>query len=135
MNIRTILVEKAIAAMTAAGLPEDTNPAVTQSTRPQFGDYQINGAMGAAKKMKSNPRELAQKIIDQLDVSDIAEKTEIAGPGFINIHLKPEFLAQSVQAANNNAKLAVNEHAKPQKVVVDYSSPNLAKEMHVGHLR
>ena len=78
MNIRTILVEKAIAAMTAAGLPEDTNPAVTQSTRPQFGDYQINGAMGAAKKMKSNPRELAQKIIDQLDVSDIAEKTEIA---------------------------------------------------------
>lgn len=85
--------------------------------------------------MKSNPRELAQKIIDQLDVSDIAEKTEIAGPGFINIHLKPEFLAQSVQAANNHAKLAVNEHPKPQKVVVDYSSPNLAKEMHVGHLR
>ena len=135
MNIRTILVEKAIAAMTAVGLPADTNPAVTQSTRPQFGDYQINAAMGAAKKMKSNPRELAQKIIDNLDVSDIAEKTEIAGPGFINIHLKPEFLAQSVKAANSDAKLAVNEHANPQKVVVDYSSPNLAKEMHVGHLR
>ena len=135
MNIRTILVEKAIAAMTAAGLPEDTNPAVTQSTRPQFGDYQINGAMGAAKKMKSNPRELAQKIIDNLDVTDIAEKTEIAGPGFINIHLKPEFLANSVKAANSDAKLAVNEHANPQTVVVDYSSPNLAKEMHVGHLR
>ena len=135
MNIRTILVEKAIAAMTAAGLPEDTNPAVTQSTRPQFGDYQINGAMGAAKKMKSNPRELAQKIIDNLDVTDIAEKTEIAGPGFINIHLKPEFLAKSVEAANSDAKLAVNEHTNPQTVVVDYSSPNLAKEMHVGHLR
>ncbi|MGY8876474.1 MAG: arginine--tRNA ligase, partial [Pseudoalteromonas sp.] len=75
MNIRTILIEKAIAAMVGAGLPEDTNPAVTQSTRPQFGDYQINAAMGAAKKMKSNPRELAQKIIDNLDVSDIAQKT------------------------------------------------------------
>ena len=135
MNIRTLLIDKAIAAMVAAGLPEDTNPAVTQSTRPQFGDYQINGAMGAAKKMKSNPRELAQKIIDNLDVTDIAEKTEIAGPGFINIHLKPEFLANSVKAANSDAKLAVNEHANPQTVVVDYSSPNLAKEMHVGHMR
>ncbi|MCQ8878106.1 arginine--tRNA ligase [Pseudoalteromonas shioyasakiensis] len=135
MNIRTLLIDKAIAAMTAAGLPADTNPAVTQSTRPQFGDYQINGAMGAAKKMKSNPRELAQKIIDNLDVSDIADKTEIAGPGFINIHLKPEFLAQSVVSANQDTKLAVAEHANPQTVVVDYSSPNLAKEMHVGHLR
>lgn len=119
MNIRTLLIDKAIAAMTAAGLPADTNPAVTQSTRPQFGDYQINGAMGAAKKMKSNPRELAQKIIDNLDVSDIADKTEIAGPGFINIHLKSEFLASSVEAANQDAKLSVAEHAKPKTVVVD----------------
>jgi arginyl-tRNA synthetase len=77
--------------MHAAGIPEGTNPAVTQSTRPQFGDYQINGAMGAAKVLKTNPRELAQKIIDNLDVADLAEKTESAGPGFINIHLKPEF--------------------------------------------
>ncbi|MEC8350807.1 MAG: arginine--tRNA ligase, partial [Pseudomonadota bacterium] len=135
MNIRTLLIDKAIAAMVAAGLPEDTNPAVTQSTRPQFGDYQINGAMGAAKKLKSNPRELAQKIIDNLDLADIAEKTEIAGPGFINIHLKPEFLSASLKAANEDEKLAVAPHATAQKVVVDYSSPNLAKEMHVGHLR
>lgn len=135
MNIRQILIEKAVAAMVAAGLPEDTNPAVTQSTRPQFGDYQINGAMGAAKKLKTNPRELAQKIIDQLDVNDVAAKTEIAGPGFINIHLKPEFLSASLEAANQDEKLGVAEHAQPQNVVVDYSSPNLAKEMHVGHLR
>ena len=112
MNIRQILVDKAVAAMTAAGLPEGTNPAVTQSTRPQFGDYQINGAMGAAKKLKTNPRELAQKIIDQLDVSDIAEKTEIAGPGFINLHLKPEFLANTLEAASNDTKLGVAEHAR-----------------------
>lgn len=135
MNIRQILVEKAVAAMVAAGLPEDTNPAVTQSTRPQFGDYQINGAMGAAKKLKTNPRELAQKIIDNLDVSDIASQTEIAGPGFINIHLKPEFLADTLSSANQDEKLGVAEHASAQNVVVDYSSPNLAKEMHVGHLR
>ncbi|MEL0657492.1 arginine--tRNA ligase, partial [Pseudoalteromonas issachenkonii] len=69
---------------------------------------------------------------DNLDVSDIAQKTEIAGHGLINIHLKPELLAQSVQAANSDAKLAVKEHANPQKVFVDYSSPNLAKEKHVG---
>ncbi|MBE0369465.1 arginine--tRNA ligase [Pseudoalteromonas aurantia] len=135
MNIKTILIEKANAAMVAAGIPEGSNPAVTQSTRPQFGDYQINGAMGAAKALKTNPRELAQKIIDNLDVSELAEKTEIAGPGFINIHLKPQFLSKSLEAANQDDKLAVAEHSQPQKVVVDFSSPNLAKEMHVGHLR
>ncbi|MCG7534499.1 arginine--tRNA ligase [Pseudoalteromonas sp. OOF1S-7] len=135
MNIKSILIEKALSAMAAAGIPEGTNPAVTQSTRAQFGDYQINGAMGAAKALKTNPRELAQKIIDNLDVSDLAAKTEIAGPGFINIHLKPEFLAASLEAANQDAKLGVAEHAQAQNVVVDFSSPNLAKEMHVGHLR
>ncbi|QTL35776.1 MULTISPECIES: arginine--tRNA ligase [Pseudoalteromonas] len=135
MNIKSILIEKALSAMAAAGIPEGTNPAVTQSTRAQFGDYQINGAMGAAKALKTNPRELAQKIIDNLDVSDLAAKTEIAGPGFINIHLKPEFLATSLEAANQDAKLGVAEHAQAQNVVVDFSSPNLAKEMHVGHLR
>ncbi|CCQ09883.1 Arginyl-tRNA synthetase [Pseudoalteromonas luteoviolacea B = ATCC 29581] len=135
MNIKQLLVEKALAALSAAGAPEGTNPAVTQSTRPQFGDYQINGAMGAAKALKTNPRELAQKIIDNLDVADLAEKVEIAGPGFINIHLKPEFLANRLMTAEQDVKLGVASHAKPQKVVVDFSSPNLAKEMHVGHLR
>ena len=135
MNIRTLLAERATQAIVAAGLPEDTNPALTPSTKANFGDYQINGAMGAAKKMKTNPRELGQKIIDNLQLDDVAEKVELAGPGFINIHLKAEWLADKLDVALGDAKLSVSEHEKPDTVVVDYSAPNLAKEMHVGHLR
>lgn len=135
MNIRTLLTQRAVDAIIATGLPADTNPALTPSTRANFGDYQINAAMGAAKKMKTNPRELGQKLIDNLKVDDIAAKVELAGPGFINIHLKPEWLAGRLEVAAKDDKLSVGEHAEAQTVVVDYSAPNLAKEMHVGHLR
>jgi arginyl-tRNA synthetase len=135
MNIKTILAERAKQAIIATGLPADTNPALTPSTRKNFGDYQINAAMGAAKKLKTNPRELGQKLIDNLEVDDLAEKVELAGPGFINIHLKPQWLATQLDVAIKDDKLSVSEHAQPQTVVVDYSAPNLAKEMHVGHLR
>ncbi|MFT4925271.1 MAG: arginyl-tRNA synthetase [Phenylobacterium sp.] len=135
MNIRTILAQRATQAIIAAGLPADTNPALTLSTRANFGDYQINAAMGAAKRLKTNPRELGQKLIDCLEVDDLATKVELAGPGFINIHLKPQWLASHLDKAFDDAKLTVSEHAEPQTVVVDYSAPNLAKEMHVGHLR
>ncbi|WOH39103.1 arginine--tRNA ligase [Thalassotalea fonticola] len=135
MNIRQLLNEKVKAAMVAAGLPEDTNPAVSASSRPQFGDYQANGVMGAAKKLKTNPRELAQKVLDNLDISDIAEKLELAGPGFINIHLNKAWLAEQLAIAANDEHLNVSQNPTPKTVVVDYSAPNLAKEMHVGHLR
>lgn len=135
MNIRTLLTQRAVDAIVASGLPADTNPALTPSTRANFGDYQINAAMGAAKKLKTNPRELGQKLIDNLKLDDVAAKVELAGPGFINIHLKPEWLAEQLQSAIKDDKLSVAEHAQPQTVVVDYSAPNLAKEMHVGHLR
>jgi arginyl-tRNA synthetase len=135
MNIKQILNEKILAAMTAAGLPEDTNPAVSVSKNPQFGDYQANGVMGAAKKLKTNPRELAGKVLEHLELDDIASGIEIAGPGFINIHLKPQWLATCLQAASQDVNLGVSKHVEPQTVVVDYSAPNLAKEMHVGHLR
>ena len=135
MNIRQFLNDKVSAAMVAAGLPADTNPAVAPSGKPQFGDYQANGAMGAAKKLKTNPRELAQKIVDELELDGVASKIELAGPGFINIHLAPEWLAGQVSAATNDARLGVAAADKPDTVVVDYSAPNLAKEMHVGHLR
>jgi arginyl-tRNA synthetase len=135
MNIRKILAEKVSQAMVKAGLSADTNPAVSLSNRPQFGDYQANGVMGAAKKLKTNPRELASKVVEQLELDGIASKIELAGPGFINIHLDNHWLANQLETIANQANLGVSQRQEPQTVVVDYSAPNLAKEMHVGHLR
>ena len=131
MPIKELLKQRFSAAMTAAGIPGDCSPALALSSKPQFGDYQANGAMGAAKRLKTNPRELATKILDNLDLDGIAEKVEIAGPGFINIHLSKDYLANTLM---DNAPI-LSKTSEPQTVVVDYSSPNLAKEMHVGHLR
>jgi arginyl-tRNA synthetase len=148
MNIKNILSEKVSAAMVAAGLPVGTNPAVSLSNRPQFGDYQANGVMGAAKKLKTNPRELATKVVEHLDLAGIADKIELAGPGFINIHLDENWLATQLNIVAQDEYSGVAQRGcssqdslqdslqdKQQTVVVDYSAPNLAKEMHVGHLR
>ena len=134
MSIKALLDQRVRAAMTAANIPNDCPVNISFSTRPEFGDFQANGAMAAAKKLKTNPRELASKIIDHLDLSGIADNMEVAGPGFINIHLSAEFLSQQLQKLSSDKNLGANKPA-PQTVVVDYSSPNLAKEMHVGHLR
>nr|WP_272869464.1 arginine--tRNA ligase [Glaesserella parasuis] len=134
VNIQHILSEKIKQAMIVAGAEQNVEPLVRQSGKVQFGDYQANGIMGAAKKLGLNPREFAQKVVDNVDLNGIAEKLEIAGPGFINIFLAPTWLAQQTENAFSGDKLGINLN-QAQTVVVDYSSPNVAKEMHVGHLR
>ena len=135
MSIKTLLNEKLLTAMAAADIPESCEAHVTISTRQGFGDFQANGAMAAAKQLKVNPRELAQKILDNLNLDGIASKLEVAGPGFINIHLADSFLAQQLNSTVASKALGVTPACPTQTVVVDYSGPNLAKEMHVGHLR
>ncbi|AIP94731.1 arginine--tRNA ligase [Salmonella enterica] len=134
MNIQALLSEKVSQAMIAAGAPADCEPQVRQSAKIQFGDYQANGMMAVAKKLGMAPRQLAEQVLTHLDLSGIASKVEIAGPGFINIFLDPAFLAEQVQQALASERLGVSQPAR-QTIVVDYSAPNVAKEMHVGHLR
>lgn len=134
MNIQALLSEKVSQALIAAGAPADCEPQVRQSAKVQFGDYQANGVMAVAKKLGMPPRQLAEQVLTHLDLTGIASKTEIAGPGFINIFLEPAFLASHVDAALKSDRLGVAQ-PEPQTVVIDYSAPNVAKEMHVGHLR
>lgn len=134
MNIQALLSEKISQAMIAAGAPADCEPQVRQSAKVQFGDYQANGMMAVAKKLGMAPRQLAEQVLTHLDLSGIASKVEIAGPGFINIFLEPAFLAEQVQQALASERLGVSQPTR-QTIVVDYSAPNVAKEMHVGHLR
>ncbi|EAR3264640.1 arginine--tRNA ligase [Salmonella enterica] len=134
MNIQALLSEKVSQAMIAAGAPADCEPQVRQSAKVQFGDYQANGMMAVAKKLGMAPRQLAEQVLTHLDLSGIASKVEIAGPGFINIFLEPAFLAEQVQQALASDRLGVSQPTL-QTIVVDYSAPNVAKEMHVGHLR
>lgn len=134
MNIQALLSEKVSQAMIAAGAPADCEPQVRQSAKVQFGDYQANGMMAVAKKLGMAPRQLAEQVLTHLDLSGIASKVEIAGLGFINIFLEPAFLAEQVQQALASDRLGVSQPTR-QTIVVDYSAPNVAKEMHVGHLR
>ncbi|WP_312633464.1 arginine--tRNA ligase [Pseudescherichia sp.] len=134
MNIQALLSEKVSQALIAAGAPADCEPQVRQSAKVQFGDYQANGVMAVAKKLSMPPRQVAEQVLTHLDLNGIASKVEIAGPGFINIFLDPAFLAEHVNQALASDRLGLSR-PEPQTIVVDYSAPNVAKEMHVGHLR
>ncbi|MEN4891288.1 arginine--tRNA ligase [Erwinia billingiae] len=134
MNIQALLSEKVSQAMIAAGAPADCEPQVRQSAKVQFGDYQANGIMAVAKKLAMAPRQLAEEVLKHLDLTGIASKVEIAGPGFINLFLDKQWLSVQVDAVTAAPRLGVAPVA-PQTVVIDYSAPNVAKEMHVGHVR
>src|SRR3954470_11108328 len=114
---------------------EEADPLLTPSQNEKFGDYQSNAAMGLAKAQKANPRQVAEKIKGALNLGDMASEVSIAGPGFINVRLSPIWLASLLQQAGADPRLGIESVTKPETIVVDYSAPNVAKQMHVGHLR
>ena len=111
------------------------DPEMRPATKPQFGHFQSNVALRLAKEQKRPPREVAADIAAQLDVSDLCEPLEIAGPGFINFRIRADVLAQAATAVLEDPHHGLSRTSHPQRVVIDYSAPNVAKQMHVGHLR
>jgi len=136
MTIADQLKERLRTAFASAGFEGETMAkiGVTQSTDLRFGDYQSNAAMMLAKGAGKNPRALAEEIVAALEVDDLAEM-EIAGPGFLNFRIKPGAFAAGVASMLGDERLGVPQIADPQTIVVDFSAPNVAKPMHVGHIR
>ena len=137
MNILGAICHRFRPALEALGL-EDVAPyleMIKPSQDPQFGDYQANCAMPLAKKLDRTPREIAEQLISDIALDDLCEKKEVAGPGFINLTLRTDWLEEHLSGALSSDRLGIPETSQPRTIVLDYSAPNVAKPMHVGHIR
>lgn len=134
LNQLRLQLEKALVAAFGADYA-GVDPMLVAASNPKFGDYQSNVALSLSKQLGQQPRAIAEQLVKQLDVSDICQPPVVAGPGFINLTLLPAYLEAQLSAIQADTRLGVTAAKTPKRVVVDFSSPNIAKEMHVGHLR
>jgi arginyl-tRNA synthetase len=130
----TVRLEKASAAAFGKAV-NGVSAAIVPSSNPSFGDYQTNLALTLSRDLKQPPRAIATKIVENLDLTDLCESTEVAGPGFINLKVKRSYLEGELNILKTDERLGIQRISTDKKVIVEYSSPNMAKEMHVGHLR
>ncbi|MBX7165350.1 MAG: arginine--tRNA ligase [Pirellulales bacterium] len=136
MNLAELISDRlTVAASRLSAEPGDLASQVRQAQDPKFGDYQINCAMSLGKRLGRPPREVAAELVAALDLGDCCEPPEIAGPGFINLRFRQEWLAARLAEAVADERLGIALAARPRTYVVDYSAPNVAKPMHVGHIR
>ena len=138
MNSTIAHLKQCLEQALVAAFGEDlagTDPILVPASNPKFGDYQANVAMSLAKPLQQKPRAIAEQIVQHLDLGDCCEPPEIAGPGFINLKLKLSYLEDQLKALQHDPRMGVTPIDPPKRAIVDYPSPNIAKEMHVGHLR
>ncbi|HEY6069738.1 MAG TPA: arginine--tRNA ligase, partial [Chthoniobacterales bacterium] len=132
-TFQEILAKRLADALAKAGFSNAGE--LTQASDPRFGDYQTNAALVLGKQRGEKPRDVAEKILKQLEVADLCETPTVAGAGFINFKLRGDAVAKKAAEIFADERLGVARSTSPKKIVVDFGSPNVAKPMHVGHIR